>query len=364
MCTILLLLHFWGLEFFKTPTLYQTYRDSLKTATGTLPKMLLPSAFGGDLSQLPQTRPQQALFVSPPASPKQAPASAEFNNLFTTSRSLQFLMTSSDPFLEHSAMSAPIATQPLTPQTTFHGQLPTPPMSHAMPPVKLRLRARKTSESYGSRNANQPSQRKRIIKRPPPLKELNRRHRPFDERRERGGNSEEDSDLYQDSDVDQRGNQSQQGQQQLQLQQPPQQRATTPLAQTHFLPPFGNRPQTPPRSRIAPEVIPLGLDRSDYHALHANNAKNERQQPATAPGTDVVVEADGEPWSSEEDCILVELVLDKLKLTKTDWQDCVRSMGKDRKSVGTRWKSLMVNGDVGLKSKSNRQGGIHGTWRG
>ncbi|KAK1778818.1 hypothetical protein QBC45DRAFT_149995 [Copromyces sp. CBS 386.78] len=327
--------------------------------------MLLPSAFGGDLSQLPQIRPQQALFVSPPASPKQAPASAEFNNLFTTSRSLQFLMTSSDPYLEHSAMSAPIATQPLTPQTIFHGQLPTPPMSHAMPPVKLRLRARKTSESYGSRNANQPSQRKRIIKRPPPLKELNRRHRPFDERRERGGNSEEDPDLYQNSDMDQRENQSQQGQQQLQQQQQPQQqRATTPLAQTQFLPPFGSRPQTPPRSRIAPEVIPLGLDRSDYHALHADNAKKDRQHQATAPGSDVVVEADGQPWSSEEDRILVELVLDKLKLTKTDWQDCARSMGKDRKSVGTRWKSLMVNGDVGLKSsKSNRRSGIHGTWR-
>lgn len=324
--------------------------------------MLLPSAFGGDLSQLPPTRPQQALFVSPPASPKQPTPSAEFNNLFTTSRSLQFLMTSSDPFLEHSAMSAPIATQPLTPQTISHGQLPTPPMSHAMPPVKLRLRARKTSESYGSRNANQPSQRKRIIKRPPPLKELNRRHRPFDERRGREEDNEEDLDQYQDDEINQRGNQLQQA-----LQQPPQQsqqsRATTPLAQTQFLPAFGSRPQTPPRSRIAPEVLPLGLDRSDYHALAADNA-NERQQQATAAGTNVVVEADGEPWSSEEDRILVELVLDKLKLTKTDWQDCARSMGKDRKSVGTRWKSLMVNGDVGLKSKnSNRRSGIHGTWR-
>ncbi|KAK3334800.1 hypothetical protein B0H65DRAFT_332813 [Neurospora tetraspora] len=315
--------------------------------------MLLPSAFGSDLSQLPQTRPQHALFVSPPASPKQAPASAEFNNLFTTSRSLQFLMTSSDPFLEHSAMGAPIATQPVTPHTISQGQLPTPPMSHAMPPVKLRLRARKTSESYGSRNAHQPSQRKRIIKRPPPL----RLHRALDDRRGREENNEQDSDLYEDHERDQRDNQLQHAQQQSQ-----QQRATTPLAAPQFLPPFGSRPQTPPRSRIAPEVIPLGLGRSDYHALHADNAKNERQQ-ATAPGTDVVVEANGEPWSSEEDRILVELVLDKLKLTKSDWQDCARSMGKDRKSVGTRWKSLMVNGDVGLKSKSSRRSGIHGTWR-
>ncbi|KAK3397734.1 hypothetical protein B0T20DRAFT_230091 [Sordaria brevicollis] len=326
--------------------------------------MLLPSAFGGDLSQLPQTRPQQALFVSPPASPKQMPTSNDFSNLFSTCSALQSLMTSSDPFLAHNTMGPAIATQPITPQTIAHGQLPTPPISHAVPPVKLRLRARKTSESYGSRNAGQPSQRKRIIKRPPPLKGLDRRHRGFDDRHGRGGSSEDDSDLYHENDVDQCGNQSQQVRQQmLQQQQPQQQRATTPLAPAQFLPPFGSRPQTPPRSRIAPEVIPLGLDRSDYHALHADIAKNERQQ-TTAPGTNVVVEADGEPWSCEEDRILVELVLDKLKLTKSDWQDCARSMGKDRKSVSTRWKSLMVNGDVGLKSKnSNRRSGIHGTWR-
>jgi hypothetical protein len=41
-------------------------------------------------------------------------------------------------------------------------------------------------------------------------------------------------------------------------------------------------------------------------------------------------------------------VLEKLKLTKSDWQDCARSLGKDRGSVGRRWKSLMVNGEVGL----------------
>lgn len=323
--------------------------------------MLLPSAFGCDLSQLPQTRPQPPLFVSPPASPKQAPASADLNNLFTTSRSLQFLMTSSDPFLEHSSMSPAIATQPITPQTISHGQLLTPPMSHAMPPVKLRLRARKTSESYGCRNADQPSQRKRIIKRPPPLKGLNRRHRALDDKRGRKESNEQDSDQYQDHDGNQRNNQPQQAQQQPQRQTQQRQRVTTLSVPPQLLPPFGSRPQTPPRSRIAPEIIPLGLDHSDYHALHADNA-NESQQQATAPGTDVIVE-DGESWSSEEDCILVELVLDKLKLTKSDWQDCARSMGKDRKSVGTRWKSLMVSGDVGLKSNSSRRSGIHGTWR-
>jgi hypothetical protein len=70
----------------------------------------------------------------------------------------------------------------------------------------------------------------------------------------------------------------------------------------------------------------------------------------------------GEEWSTEEDRLLVELVLEKLKLTKSDWQDCARSLGKDRGSVGRRWKSLMGGGEVGLKSRS-RRAKIHGTWR-
>ena len=42
----------------------------------------------------------------------------------------------------------------------------------------------------------------------------------------------------------------------------------------------------------------------------------------------------------------------------------LRSLGKDRGSVGRRWKSLMVHGDVGLKrGAAQRRGRIHGTWR-
>jgi hypothetical protein len=69
-----------------------------------------------------------------------------------------------------------------------------------------------------------------------------------------------------------------------------------------------------------------------------------------------------EEWSHEDDRLLVELVLEKLKLTKSDWQDCARSLGKDRSSVGRRWKSLMGAGEVGLKSRP-RRARIHGTWR-
>jgi len=123
------------------------------------------------------------------------------------------------------------------------------------------------------------------------------------------------------------------------------------------------RPQTPKRARIAPEVIPLGLERSDYHGLHIENAlaNSEGSSRLEVNNDDFVVEVDGESWSTEEDRILVELVLEKLKLTKSDWQDCARSLGKDRSSVGRRWKSLMINGDVGLKR--SRRSKLHGTWR-
>lgn len=119
------------------------------------------------------------------------------------------------------------------------------------------------------------------------------------------------------------------------------------------------RPATPKRARIAPEVIPLGLERKDFHTLHTTNGEEE----AAAEGTEVEVEADGELWSKEDDRILVELILEKLKLSKTDWQDCARSLGKDRSSIGRRWRSLMINGDVGLKSTRSRRSKIHSTWR-
>jgi len=120
------------------------------------------------------------------------------------------------------------------------------------------------------------------------------------------------------------------------------------------------RPQTPKRARVAPEALPLGLERSDYHELHLDGVFKDENTRLT--GTDIVVEADGETWSTEEDRILVELVLEKLKLSKSEWQDCARNLGKDRSSVGRRWKSLVMNGDIGVK-RSSRRGKLHGTWR-
>lgn len=123
-----------------------------------------------------------------------------------------------------------------------------------------------------------------------------------------------------------------------------------------------NGPRTPKRQCLAPPVLPLGLERGDFHSLHA--------QPSPQPNNNILESIEGKDklqeqsdfWSTEEDRLLVELVLEKLKLSKSDWQDCARSLGKDRGSVGRRWKSLMGGGEVGLKNRP-RRAKLHSTWR-
>ena len=96
-------------------------------------------------------------------------------------------------------------------------------------------------------------------------------------------------------------------------------------------------PSTPKRARIAPEVLPLGLERSDFHGLQEDNS----QESCNSEGADVEVEADDTEWSKEDDQVLVELVLEKLKLSKSDWEEIGKSFGnignkRDRSSCGRR----------------------------
>jgi len=257
-------------------------------------------------------------------------------------------------------MPAPnTADEPITPPTSFHAELPTPPLTHAPAPLKLRLRSRKNDTSGHATDPTAP-QRKRIVKRAPavPARGPNKRRR-----------ATEDEEDDQSSDMESE-------------QQPRITRSSTAAnnnnntnTNTHN---NSHKPEetpeeieiepphTPKRARIAPEVVPLGLERSDYHGLHAKGqlfTSDDERENKTRNGTDVVVEADGETWSTEEDRILVELVLEKLKLSKSEWQDCARSLGKDRTSLGRRWRSLMINGEVGLKRSGLRRGKLHGTWR-
>ncbi|KXX79763.1 hypothetical protein MMYC01_202826 [Madurella mycetomatis] len=300
--------------------------------------MLLPSALSCDSSQPP---PLTRLHP-PQLSPQTA-----LGNIFTTCRSLQSLLAAPSPPADSNLH------EPITPPASSHAQLPTPPLAHAPPPLKLRLRSRKTDNTAaGGSGADHGPPRKRIVKRSvaPPARGPNKRRRHVDDDMGRDDGDADISDLEQPellvatkaSPADQN-------------------KENEPLQESSVPAPA---PHTPKRSRIAPEVLPLGLERSDYHTLHADGVPHDDSTSQIAQGTDVVVEADGETWSTEEDRMLVELVLEKLKLSKSDWQDCARSLGKkDRGSVGRRWKSLMLNGDVGLKKGSSRRAKLHGTWR-
>jgi hypothetical protein len=201
---------------------------------------------------------------------------------------------------------------------TTPNQLPSPPTQHAeMPsglsasPFKLRLRARKADDSGLT-------PRKKITKRGPPPRGINKRRRAVDDDMSRASLEREDESTEEDN-VDEEG------------------------------------PRTPKRQRLAPPVLPLGLERGDFHSLIPQTS-DEVLESVEGTGKD------GDFWSTEEDRLLVELVLEKLKLTKSDWQDCARSLGKDRGSVGRRWKSLMGGGEVGLKHRP-RRAKLHSTWR-
>ncbi|KAK8126162.1 uncharacterized protein PG998_001921 [Apiospora kogelbergensis] len=256
--------------------------------------MLMPSALSCDSSRPPMTRLQSALFASPPASPPTT-AQSTIDNIFTTCRSLQSMLTAP-------AMATTNNQTSNTPR-----QLPTPPMAHASlpPPLKLRLRSHKSDANSDG------VARKRVVKRTAPSRGMNKRRRATED--DMGRDNDIDSDL--DIDASENNSGAEEG--------------------ASAFP----RPATPKRAR-----------------------SRARENNEEMTSSEAEFEAGGEMWSTEDDRILVELVLEKLKLSKSDWQDCARSLGKDRSSIGRRWKSLMVNGDVGLKTRS-RRGKLHGTWR-
>ncbi|CAK7220019.1 hypothetical protein SCUCBS95973_004015 [Sporothrix curviconia] len=339
--------------------------------------------------------------ASPPASPPQMAAPNALGNLFDSCRSLQALLA---------APPAPTSF-PITPPQQHHALLASPTSGHAPSPMKLRLRSTpRRASSSGSNDfdttlasnapASAPVARKRIVKRTPTPRGLNKRRRDADDDMGREDTADDVVDDAEASDCgeaeDPLSLTSNSEPFTISLLAPSPLRrypSSSPFAATStrraraatianpFMPApaFSSteppalsssalsaapstppRPQTPKRARIAPEALPLGLERSDFHALHANGIPDD----SSRTGTLVEMEADGEAWSTEDDRMLVELVLEKLKLSKEEWQDCARSLGKDRHSLGRRWKSLMLHGDIGLKPSSRtRRSKIHGTWR-
>ncbi|KAJ8070034.1 hypothetical protein OCU04_000435 [Sclerotinia nivalis] len=288
--------------------------------------MLLPSAFAcGDSSQAhsQQSRNRNLLFASPPLSPTLSPSSTPtISNLFQSCRTLQSMLTT--------------PTQLPSPPTV-HADIPSSPPTIRNSPAKLRLRIPSTAKKVGPEVAD----RKRITKRTQreAPRGINKRRRAMDD----------------DMICEDMGDVSEQEHEDTASQAP-----STPKR----------------RRRIAPEVLPLGLQRSDFHTLRLAEMEKPNDGSAfvfNAGGNSQRVESgaqgyeeggkDGEEWSTEEDRMLVELVLEKLKLSKSDWQDCARSLGKDRGSVGKRWKSLMGAGEVGLKGRRRTRTKLHSTWR-
>lgn len=125
-----------------------------------------------------------------------------------------------------------------------------------------------------------------------------------------------------------------------------------------------HHPSTPKRSRIAPENVPLGLNRSDFHTLHADGISDESQHE----GTDVQREADHANWSLEEDRMLLELVLAKMNLSDREWEECAQTLRKDHNNLSRRWNTLMENNAIKVRkgdcrrAKLPSRGKLHGTW--
>ncbi|KAI9805145.1 MAG: hypothetical protein M1825_000979 [Sarcosagium campestre] len=103
---------------------------------------------------------------------------------------------------------------------------------------------------------------------------------------------------------------------------------------------------TPKRMRLAPPNLPLGLSSSDFEALESTPASQLNSREGL-PERPLASQATAD-WSPADDRALVELVLEKLKLSKGDWADCARALGRDQASVDERWKSLVGNGRIGL----------------
>ncbi|QSZ29765.1 hypothetical protein DSL72_004282 [Monilinia vaccinii-corymbosi] len=288
--------------------------------------MLLPSAFAcGDSSQPPsqQSRSRTHLFASPPLSPISSSSSTPtITNLFQSCRALQSMLTT--------------PTQLPSPPT-LHADIPPSSAMIRNPATKLRLRIPSSAKTVGPEFGD----RKRITKR-------TQREAPRGVSK-RWRATGDDMDYENSGDVSEQEHED----------------SVNP------------GPSTPTcRRRMAPEILPLGLERSDFHTLRlaemektgddgtlAFSAGSSSHRVESEMRRDEEYEVDGNEWSTEEDRMLVELVLEKLKLSKSDWQDCARSLGKDRGSVGKRWKSLMGAGEVGLKGKRKTRTKLHSTWR-
>ncbi|EXJ62739.1 hypothetical protein A1O7_03177 [Cladophialophora yegresii CBS 114405] len=116
--------------------------------------------------------------------------------------------------------------------------------------------------------------------------------------------------------------------------------------------------RTPKRRRRIPLSMPLGLSADDFRALESPVEEVELDMPTTSSPTrhsdeDSAYGSSPSPddgmWTDADDRVLVETVLEKLKLSKRDWNDCAKILGKDSDSLERRWSLLVGEGNVGLR---------------
>jgi hypothetical protein len=132
-----------------------------------------------------------------------------------------------------------------------------------------------------------------------------------------------------------------------------------------------NRFATPKRSRHIPYNMPLGLSSTDFYSLHSPPVTQSPPSPrrrvdmdysfqfgaridADTPMPSIEVTEcapalDQDVWTPQEDQDLIELVLEKCRLSRAEWDECARQMG--RRGVGHRFQALVGEGCVGLRPR-------------
>ncbi|EEA24401.1 hypothetical protein TMatcc_007493 [Talaromyces marneffei ATCC 18224] len=124
---------------------------------------------------------------------------------------------------------------------------------------------------------------------------------------------------------------------------------------------------TPKRLRHFPYHMPLGLGIADFESLNdmpKTDSGSEALPQIILPSIEIEdtdtntnnanTDNDKTDWTTEEDEQLVDMVLEKFRLTKRDWEECARRIGKDDASVGKRWQALLGEGNIGLRRGSGQ----------
>ena len=123
---------------------------------------------------------------------------------------------------------------------------------------------------------------------------------------------------------------------------------------------------TPKRQRRMPLSMPLGLSAADFRSLEppslsSSSSSHTVSLPASCSplifsddddsgyGPSPSRSEEETDWAVDDDRLLVETVLEKLQISKRVWKDCARRLGKDKDSVGKRWRLLVDEGSVGLR---------------